>query len=84
MIEPTTWGMAPEHAEKLARMLEALSARPGNPHAVLVLESGDGSLSWSGAVLSSTSTLPGPWTRRPRARSRTASSRRSSACSPRR
>lgn len=55
MIEPTIRGMAPEHAEKLARMLEALSARPGNPHAVLVLESGDGSLSWSGAAGAATS-----------------------------
>lgn len=50
MIEPMSRGMAPEHAEKLLKMLEALSARPGNPHAVLALESGDGTFAWSGAA----------------------------------
>lgn len=50
MIEPTSRGIAPEYAEKLLKMLGALSARPSNPHAVLALESADGSFAWSGAA----------------------------------
>jgi CubicO group peptidase (beta-lactamase class C family) len=50
MIESTSRGIAPEYAEKLLKMLGALSARPSNPHAVLALQSADGSLAWSGAA----------------------------------
>lgn len=50
MIGPTSRGMAVEYAEKLQKMLGELSARPGNPHAVLALESADGSFAWSGAA----------------------------------